>query len=541
MDGKATARVVGQQARRRRIAKSNTTKKVASEIGTVEVSPKRGKAGRRNSTVAEELLQTRMSNKSLLASSSASTEREAERLKRFKMSGKAFGGSLKRLESGAIVHPHSESYDAAWIDWMENKEKKTYVPKVWKVALTGGPCAGKTSSLSEISNFFRSRGWNVFTSREAASVLLGGGVDFTKCNSEQVYEVQNRILKIMCTIEDSYTAICEAANPGEKCLVVCDRGIMDASVYCDKPTWERCLAFNGLTHDSSDSRYDGVIHLVTAADGAEDFYSLETNAEGVRTESAEAARELDMKTRAVWEGHPSLNIIDNSTDFASKVKRVVAAVCGIVGEVPPSKHLKRRKFLARSFNLRGSGFNVQTVNCEYAYLISSDGKQHRLRRRIADGSILYTHIRRMVDQDGHVMDIKNNITRREYLELLCHQDPNRMLIRLVRQTFAYQNRQFACNTIVGLPPQNLAHLSSLPLQEDTKSPKDLNTLLILTVQADDDNELVMPPSGVVGVEKEVTGLEEYSMYHLSKRGAKGSSTPTPYHADGEVTRRLKSG
>eukprot|EP00961_Rhodomonas_salina_P230992 3120892-Rhodomonas_salina.2 len=37
MDGKATARVVGQQARRRRIAKSNTTKKVASEIGTVEM------------------------------------------------------------------------------------------------------------------------------------------------------------------------------------------------------------------------------------------------------------------------------------------------------------------------------------------------------------------------------------------------------------------------------------------------------------------------------------------------------------------------
>eukprot|EP00961_Rhodomonas_salina_P159641 2150083-Rhodomonas_salina.1 len=31
------------------------------------------------------------------------------------------------------------------------------------------------------------------------------------------------------------------------------------------------------------------------------------------------------------------------------------------------------------------------------------------------------------------------------------QDPNRMLIRLVRQTFAYQNRQFACNTVIPAP------------------------------------------------------------------------------------------
>eukprot|EP00287_Rhodomonas_sp_CCMP768_P026442 CAMPEP_0202848072 /NCGR_PEP_ID=MMETSP1389-20130828/77137_1 /ASSEMBLY_ACC=CAM_ASM_000865 /TAXON_ID=302021 /ORGANISM="Rhodomonas sp., Strain CCMP768" /LENGTH=53 /DNA_ID=CAMNT_0049525879 /DNA_START=29 /DNA_END=186 /DNA_ORIENTATION=- len=52
---------------------------------------------------------------------------------------------------------------------------------------------------------------------------------------------------------------------------------MDASVYCDKPTWQRVLDANGLSPDASDSRYDGVIHLVTAADGAEDFYNLESN------------------------------------------------------------------------------------------------------------------------------------------------------------------------------------------------------------------------------------------------------------------------
>lgn len=56
-----------------------------------------------------------------------------------------------------------------------------------------------------------------------------------------------------------------------------------------------------------------MIHLVTAADGAEEFYTLETNEDGVRLESAEQARELDKKTGAAWSSHPAHVIIDNST------------------------------------------------------------------------------------------------------------------------------------------------------------------------------------------------------------------------------------
>lgn len=47
-------------------------------------------------------------------------------------------------------------------------------------------------------------------------------------------------------------------------------------------------------------RYDAIIHLVTAADGAEGHYSLDSNEEGVRTETPELARDLDKKTCAVW-------------------------------------------------------------------------------------------------------------------------------------------------------------------------------------------------------------------------------------------------
>jgi len=45
-----------------------------------------------------------------------------------------------------------------------------------------------------------------------------------------------------------------------------------------------------------------VLHLVTAADGAEKFYTLENNQ--ARSETPEVARIVDRKTQMVWNGHP---------------------------------------------------------------------------------------------------------------------------------------------------------------------------------------------------------------------------------------------
>ncbi|EKX35694.1 hypothetical protein GUITHDRAFT_49730, partial [Guillardia theta CCMP2712] len=202
--------------------------------------------------------------------------------------------------------------------------------KVYKVALTGGPCAGKTSSLTSIADYFRGLGWRVYVAKESASIVLGGGVNFANLNSEQIFEVQLAIVRNMMTLESSYEAICMASDQGEKCMVVCDRGIMDASVYCDHATWMRVMESVGLDHSSAcDARYDGVLHLVTAADGAEEHYNLVRR--WVRTETADQARHLDKKTHSAWRSHPWLTFIDNSTDFNNKVKRAVAAICGIVG------------------------------------------------------------------------------------------------------------------------------------------------------------------------------------------------------------------
>ena len=81
--------------------------------------------------------------------------------------------------------------------------------------------------------------------------------------------------------------------------------------------------------DLRDNRYDQIIHLVTAANGAEQFYSLENNI--TRTESIELAREIDEKLSKAWLGHPCMDIIDNCTQFDLKVSRALQVVLERIG------------------------------------------------------------------------------------------------------------------------------------------------------------------------------------------------------------------
>ena len=108
-----------------------------------------------------------------------------------------------------------------------------------------------------------------------------------------------------------------------------------------------------MTSDCPLIRYDLVLHLKTAAEGAEPFYSTlnTTPTDGVRTETAEEARELDARsggnqgvikeTRELdariflsWKRvHRSVVVIDNSTDLGQKVTRACGAVLGALRSV----------------------------------------------------------------------------------------------------------------------------------------------------------------------------------------------------------------
>ena len=64
-------------------------------------------------------------------------------------------------------------------------------------------------------------------------------------------------------------------------------------------------------------RYDNIVHMVSAAVGAEDFYTVEDHS--ARFEGLEMARERDRRAMEAGGMHPYVDIVDNRGNFDSKV------------------------------------------------------------------------------------------------------------------------------------------------------------------------------------------------------------------------------
>merc|ERR1719150_2082117 len=80
---------------------------------------------------------------------------------------------------------------------------------------------------------------------------------------------------------------------------------------------------------ADDNRYNQVIHLVTAAKGAEDHYTRSNN--NARTEDISMAVKNDNLVGDAWVGHPYYEVIDNATDFEMKMRRLTKTVADKLG------------------------------------------------------------------------------------------------------------------------------------------------------------------------------------------------------------------
>ena len=77
---------------------------------------------------------------------------------------------------------------------------------------------------------------------------------------------------------------------------------MDCKAFVEPYEFERILKSQNLSEPALRDSYDAVFHLVTAAKGAEEFYTLSNNK--ARTETIEQAIDNDAKILASWNGHP---------------------------------------------------------------------------------------------------------------------------------------------------------------------------------------------------------------------------------------------
>jgi predicted ATPase len=175
------------------------------------------------------------------------------------------------------------------------------------IALTGGPCGGKTTLIDELSRDSRWAGRFVALPEAITQAGRLGGISIT----EKAF--QKEMVRTQIIQEDK-------AHRGEATgLVICHRGSLDPLAYWLDRGWPEAefFEYTGTTFQQHYRRYTAVIHLVTAADGAEHAYRRWPEAH--RHERVEDAIRLDQRLEQVWSGHSQYHRIDNlNRDWPAK-------------------------------------------------------------------------------------------------------------------------------------------------------------------------------------------------------------------------------
>lgn len=374
--------------------------------------------------------------------------------------------------------------------------------EILEVVLTGGPCSGKTTALAYLKEKLQDRGFRVFTVPEVATMFITGGVHdiarLAKDEPEKYFGLEKEMILTCITLRQSFNRLASVFSD-ERCVILYDRGAMDAAAYMLEEWFRAALEDSGLTMYQARDSYDAVIHLVTAAKGAEQFYTQANNP--ARLESAEEARAADERTLAAWIGHPHLKIIDNSTGFEQKMKRLLAAVCRALG-IPVPIEIERKFLLAQPPYIPGIPSKVQKVSIEQAYLVSAQNPSEivRIRKRSqGDYSVYYKTIKSDTGGLGIAnvrQETESVISAEDYLYLKTFQDPGTDIIGKNRHCLVHDNQYFELDQF--LRPSRLAGLWLLEIE--------------LTEEND---RLELPP--FLQIEREVTRETAFTNYELAKK------------------------
>jgi len=299
------------------------------------------------------------------------------------------------------------------------------------IVLTGGPCSGKSTSLAYLTEKLSDHGFMVFVIPETATLITNSGIDRRKMNkSKQVVMYEEAILDMQLAFEETYQQTVTRIFPERKKVILLDRGIMDIKAFISDDDFEVMLKKKKLTEVKLRDRYNGVIHLVTAAEGALPFYTGANN--HARIETPEEALTIDQKIRECWLGHPHFKIIDNSTDFEGKINRAFSAISHFLGLPAPLQITE--KFLVKSVQYEKIPAH-QVIYIEQMYLRSKNKNEEiRIRKRGQNGAYLYFLSRKVLIEEEEL------ITEQEYLNLTKLIDPQTDVMRKERICFLWNNQ-----------------------------------------------------------------------------------------------------
>jgi CYTH domain-containing protein len=267
---------------------------------------------------------------------------------------------------------------------------------------------------------------------------------------------------------------------------------MDISAYIDKKMWEELCQKCGTDSNELRQRYDAVLHLVSAADGAEQYYTTATNStryEQANEEGLRIARDLDKKVNKAWTGHPHLRVINNHDNFDTKINRVLKEISNVL-EIPQPIEDER------TYIVELTGQLPESIESEITqtYLVADPDCEIRLRRRSWSGEVVNVHKTKKRISSTEVLETERQVSNALYESLLQQADPYRATIRKTRRSFIWRGQFFQIDTF---------H-------------EPINNLVLLETKGVAQQESVnFPP--FIRVIEDVTGNPQYYNYNIALR------------------------
>jgi len=378
--------------------------------------------------------------------------------------------------------------------------QRLYEP-VHMIVLTGGPCSGKSTSLAYLTEKLSDHGFMVAVIPETATMITNNGINrHIMDRMGQILVYQEAIVDIQLAMEETYRTAMEKAFPNRRKILLLDRGVMDTKAYLPKKEWEGILAKKGLSEITLRDRYSGVVHLLTAADGAPEYYSGDGNPARLEN-TMEDAIKADTRTRNAWLGHPRFVVVDNSTCFEEKIKKTLNIILHHLGY--PAQVGEERRFLVRDVDFDAMPEH-QKIEIEQTYLAPrSPGQETRLKRREQGGSCMYFIVRRDLTTkrgDGFPREGEEIISREDYTKLLGMKDRRLDPVIKERFCFVWKNRHFELDFY-----------------------KRRNQGLVILETGFMDRDAPLPPFVEIG--EEITGNREYIGKRLASKRTKNAGRP----------------
>ena len=312
-------------------------------------------------------------------------------------------------------------------------------------------------------------------------------MDYLTKNQDWFYEGEKSTLEIQLALEDDFTRMAQTING--PVVIICDRGALDICAYLPTEMWEKITGLCNVTTQQLRDRYDAVLHLVSAADGAEQYYNTTSNE--MRTEGIEKARLLDRKVIQAWTGHPHLRVINNHDNFDTKINRVLKEISAVLGL--PQPITEERKYIVRVTS--NDILNVIESDIFQTYLVADPDYEVRLRRRRwKGGKTVNVHTTKKRVGTNREIETERQVSNALYESLLAQADPYRHPIHKQRRSFIWKGQYFELDTYHD----------------------QLKGLIILETKGITDAEDVNFPPFIQVVE-DITGNKSYYNYNLALR------------------------